>query len=112
MICPGIICTPIGKVNLAGCSDTYLCLRVYPSILILNKDKEDVNLGVRGVRGMEGRKAGKGCVMQFQLKTFSKNYVKSCITMQWRSLKEKDKFLDAQAEIYSLKAEEVKFLPA
>lgn len=85
---------------------------MHPSILTLIKDKEDVNLGVRGMRGMERRKAGKGCVIQFQLKTFSKNYVKSSITMQWRSLKESDKFLDAQAEIYSLKTEEVKCLPA
>lgn len=83
-----------------------------PIYINFKQSKEDINLGVRGVRGMEGRKAGKGCVMQFQLKTFSKKYVKSCITMQWRSLKEKDKFLDAQAEIYSLKTEEVKFLPA
>lgn len=83
---------------------------MHPSILTLIKDKKDVKLGVRGMRGTERRKTGKGCVMQFQLKTFSKNYVKCSITMQWRSLKERDKFPDAQAEIYSLKTEEVKFL--
>lgn len=50
------------------------------SILTLIKDKGNINLGVRGVRGMEGRKAGEGYVMQFQLKTFSENDVKSYIT--------------------------------